>query len=332
MADVFHRTSIPPPELRELPQASGKRGVSGGVAAYLARCLGSLPFCILLFALTVLSTLIVGVHLEDNFSHNLPVFDLDISWRFFTGLLNHPSRLSAGIPYAFTLILILLAHEMGHYLTCRHYHIDATYPYFFPAPTLIGTFGAFIRIRSHVATREEWFDIGIAGPIAGFAVTIPALVIGVWHSRRVLTPLPPDTITLGQPAAARLLSHLLHPAISPGVLNLSPVGCAAWVGLFLTALNLLPMGQLDGGHIVYVVSGARHRFVSFGLFAALIPLGIFFWRGWLLFAVFMLFLGLRHPPPLIAPDRPLDGTRRALAFAALAVFLLCFTINPLAVC
>jgi membrane-associated protease RseP (regulator of RpoE activity) len=325
MLDRFPRTILPSPA--EFVEAKRQRRLP----AYLARAAGSLPFCILLFVLTVITTLIVGVHLQDNFSHNLPVFDLDISWKFFSGLLGHPQRLLTGVPYAATLIVIVLAHEMGHYLACRHYHIDATYPYFLPAPTLIGTFGAFIRIKSHLVTREELFDVGIAGPIAGFVVSIPALIVGVWHSKRVLTPLPPNTIALGHPLSVRLLSRLFHPAISAAQLNLSPSGCAAWVGLFLTALNLLPIGQLDGGHIVYAAFGAKHRFVSFGLFLALIPAGIFSWHGWLLWAVLMLFLGLRHPPPLIAPVRPLDDRRKGLVFAALAMFLLCVTLNPLSI-
>jgi membrane-associated protease RseP (regulator of RpoE activity) len=302
-----------------------------GLRRRIGHVIGSFYFCLFLFVATIITTLIVGVHLADNFARHLPIFDLNISEAFFTGLLRHPGRLSAGIPYAFMMVLILLAHEMGHYLTCRHYHIDATYPYFFPAPTLIGTFGAFIRIKSPLVTREELFDVGIAGPIAGFVVTIPALVVGVWHSSWMLVPVPPDSITLGHPLAGRLLAHVLHPGIPLVRLNLSPAGCAAWVGLFLTALNLLPIGQLDGGHIVYAVFGRRHRYVSLGMFLALIPMGIFCWDGWIFWAVLMIVLGLRHPAPLIAPEQPLDNRRKGLAVAALVMFILCITATPFAI-
>ena len=299
--------------------------------AYVLRNVSSVHFCILLFILTVATTLVVGVHLAANYSQHLPLFDLNVSPIFFGGLLHHPARLWAGVPYAFTLILILLAHEMGHYLTCRYYRIDATYPYFFPAPTLIGTFGAFIRIKSPLATREELFDVGIAGPIAGFAVTVPSLVVGVWHSTMTLVPIRPNTIMLGHPWAVNFLARLLHPGVPVSRIELSPTGCAAWVGLFLTALNLLPMGQLDGGHIIYAVLGKRHRYVSFGLFLALVPFGILFWGGWIFWAVLMLILGLRHPAPLIPPEHPLDRRRRLLAVLALVMFGLCFTLTPFAV-
>jgi membrane-associated protease RseP (regulator of RpoE activity) len=328
MGNGFQRVPSPWPAVDDLPSshACGKR--RRRLRRYVACVSSSAYFCLLLFLLTVLTTLVVGVHLAANYSQHLPLFDLNISWAFFTGILNHPERLWAGASYAFTLVLILLAHEMGHYLTCRHYGIDATYPYFFPAPTLIGTFGAFIRIRSPLATREELFDVGIAGPIAGFAVTLPALVIGVWHSTLMLTPEASNAILLGHPWAVRLLMRLLHSGMSVSHLELSPVGCAAWVGLFLTALNLLPMGQLDGGHIVYAVLGKRHRYISFALFLALVPFGILFWGGWIFWAVLMLPFGLRHPAPLISPDQPLDRRRRMLAVLALAMFVLSFTISP----
>jgi membrane-associated protease RseP (regulator of RpoE activity) len=328
MSNGFQRFPGPWPAVDDISNLYVSDQRRGRFRYYLARAWGSVYFSLVLFFLTVVTTLVVGVHLAANYSQRLPLFDLNISWAFFAGIFQHPGRLWAGAPYAFTLILILLAHEMGHYLTCRHYGIDATYPYFFPAPTLIGTFGAFIRIKSPLATREELFDVGIAGPIAGFAITIPALVIGVWHSTTMLTPVPSSTILLGHPWAVRLLTYVLHPGMTITHLELSPVGCAAWVGLFLTALNLLPMGQLDGGHIVYAVFGKRHRYISFAMFLALLPCGILFWGGWILWAVLMLVLGLPHPAPLIAPDQPLDPRRKTLALLALTMFTLCFTIAP----
>jgi membrane-associated protease RseP (regulator of RpoE activity) len=328
MSNGFQRVPGPWSAIDDLPTSYAYGKTRGRLHRYVARVWGSVYFCLVLFLLTVVTTLVVGVHLAANYSQHLPLFDLNISWAFFAGIIHHPGRLWTGAPYAFTLVLILLAHEMGHYLTCQHYGIDATYPYFFPAPTLIGTFGAFIRIKSPLATREELFDVGIAGPIAGFAITIPALVVGVWHSTVVLTPAPSNTILLSQPWAVHLLSWLRHPGVPLEHVELSPVGCAAWVGLFLTALNLLPMGQLDGGHVVYAVFGKRHRYISFAMFLALVPFGILFWAGWILWAVLMLILGLRHPAPLIPPDQPLDRPRRSLAVLALVMFVLSFTIAP----
>jgi membrane-associated protease RseP (regulator of RpoE activity) len=331
MRNGFHPVRDLRPRVEEPPGFYASRRRRGRAREYLARAIASIYFCLILFVLTIGSTLVVGVHLAANYSCHLPIFDLDISWAFFAGIFHHPARLWAGTPYAFTLVLILLAHEMGHYLTCRHYHVSVTYPYFFPAPTLIGTFGAFIRIKSPLATREELFDVGIAGPIAGLVVTAPALIVGVWHSTVILSRPASNTIMLGHPWALDLLTRLLHPGIRVTRLELSPVGCAAWVGLFLTALNLLPMGQLDGGHIVYAVFGKRHRYISYGLFLALVPLGILFWDGWILWVVLMLILGLRHPALLITPDQPLDRRRRALAILALVMFMLCFTIAPFTV-
>jgi membrane-associated protease RseP (regulator of RpoE activity) len=331
MGNGFHRSQNPWAAIDEsggIPAAPGWRI---RLRECIARRVHSLEFCILLFVLTLATTLVVGVHLAANYSQHLPVFNLNISWPFFAGIIHHPGRLWAGAPYGLTLVTILLAHEMGHYVACRYYCIDTTYPYFFPAPTLIGTFGAFIRIRAPLATREELFDVGIAGPVAGFVVTVPALIVGVVHSVRMLTPIPSGTILLGHPWAVTLLARLLHPGIPPARLELSPTGCAAWVGLFLTALNLLPIGQLDGGHIVYAVFGKKHRYVSFGLLLALVPLGILFWGGWILWAVLMLVLGLRHPAPLIPPQQPLDRRRKALAILALVMFILCLTVAPFTV-
>lgn len=298
--------------------------------AWLWRVLGSLPVCILLFLLTLLTTLIVGVHLEQNYAAHLPIFNLDVSWSFFTQLLSHPARLWAGAPYAFTTMGILLAHELGHYFTCRHYRIDATYPFFIPAPTLVGTWGAFIQIRSPLVTRQELFDVGISGPIAGFAAAIPMLVVSAWNAGSRAAAFPPDSLIPGHPLALTLLAKRFHPGIQAAHLMLTPTGCGVWVGLFVTALNLIPIGQLDGGHIFYAVFGPKHRYVSIAFFAALIPLGYFFWPGWWVWAVLMIVIGLRHPPPLIE-SQPLDRCRKLLALAALAMFVLCFMLRPVRV-
>lgn len=300
----------------------------------LSRVFGSLPFYITFFLLTILATLLVGVHMADNFAAHLPVFDLNISWGFFIQLLHDPSRLAAGAPYAITVMGILLAHELGHYFTCRYYDLDCTYPLFIPAPTLIGTFGAFIRIRSPLVTRQELFDVGISGPIAGFVVAIPAMIVAARDAGSRLIAVPSESIVMGHPLALSLLVRMFHPGFGGtgdfGRFTLSPVGCGVWVGLFATALNLLPMGQLDGGHIVYAVFGRVHRYVSIGFFALLIPLGLFCWTGWFVWAVLMLVIRLGHPAPLMDAE-PLDRRRKFIALAALAMFVLCFMLSPLAV-
>jgi membrane-associated protease RseP (regulator of RpoE activity) len=284
----------------------------------------------ILFLLTVLTTLVVGAHIALNSQRNLPAFDWDISRQFFTGILHNPSLLKLGIPFSLTLLGILLAHELGHYFTCRHYGIRASYPYFIPAPTLIGTMGAFIRIKAPIRTRRALLDVGISGPLAGFIVALPALVIAILSSPGAAPVSPPDTITLGNPLAIVLLAKLLRPGMDPAAVSLHPIGCGVWVGLFATALNLLPMGQLDGGHILYAALGNKHRMVSWGMFLALIPLGIFCWPGWMVWAVMLLVLGLRHPV-LTTPSKPLDRTRKILAPVAVLLFLLTFTPAPFSV-
>ncbi len=292
--------------------------------------LSSLPFHLLLFLLTVVTTLVVGARLAANCARQLPAFDLGIPGVFLSDLLRHPSRLALGIPFSFTLLGILLAHELSHYFTCRHYGIRASYPYFLPAPTLIGTLGAFIRIKSPIVTRRALFDVGIAGPLVGFGVAVPALIVAIMHSRGGAASAPAGTISFGSPLALTLLTHWLRPGLNPAQISLTPVGCAAWVGLFATALNLLPVGQLDGGHILYALLGERHRVVSRGAFLALVPLGMFYWAGWIVWAVLLLLLGLRHPVVMV-PSQPLDRGRKYLAVVAALVLALCFIPTPFSI-
>jgi membrane-associated protease RseP (regulator of RpoE activity) len=297
----------------------------------LGRWITSLPFHWFLLLLTLATTLIVGAHIAMNFRLGLQPFDWELPGSFFGSLWQHPARLLWGIPFSFTLLSILLAHELGHYFTCRAYGIRASYPYFVPAPTLIGTLGAFILIKSRFTTRRSLFDVGISGPLAGFVLAVPALVVGVLQSRLIATPYVAattrDTIVLGNPLALTLLAHAFHPGIRPGALLLSPVACAAWVGLVATALNLLPAGQLDGGHIVYALFGRGHKLVSRGLWLALLPLGWFCWQGWFVWTALLLVLRLRHPNVLY--EEPSIGPRRKiLAVAALVVLVLSFVPAP----
>jgi membrane-associated protease RseP (regulator of RpoE activity) len=280
-----------------------------------------------LFLLTILTTLIVGTHVELNYSQNLPLFDWDVSLAYFRELGRHPEMLVLGAPFSFTLLSILLAHELGHYFTCRRYGIRATYPYFIPAPTLIGTLGAFIRIKSPIVNRRELFDVGISGPIAGFVLAIPALILALFLSKGTAPAAAPGSITLGNPLTVILLAKLLGNGISPAEIISHPVGCAAWVGLFATALNLLPVGQLDGGHILYSVLGDKCRNISRGFFLVLLPLGYFCWYGWIAWAVILFFLGLRHPR-VIEPVETLGRGRKTLAVVAALILILTFLPTP----
>jgi membrane-associated protease RseP (regulator of RpoE activity) len=281
-----------------------------------------------LFVLTVFSTLAVGTEFAAAYQNNVPPFTNGSIFPY-PAVIAHPALLVTGFPFAFTLMGILLAHELGHFFACRYYRIPASYPYFIPAPTLIGTMGAFIRIRSPIINRKALFDIGLAGPVVGFLFALPALAVAIATSKVVPGAQSQGWLIFGNPPLVRLLETVLRPNVRPGDLLLNPVGRAAWVGLFVTALNLLPASQLDGGHVVYAVAPEKHRYLSLAVILALVPM-TWLWSGWLLWAVLLLFIGFRHPPLLDRWD-PLDGRRRFWALIALVIFLLCFTPIPFAV-
>jgi len=320
----FGRVSQPP--VGEIPWSTPRWVPVRWHLQQRRRWYNSLPFHLALLALTVLTTLIVGAHIALNYAQNVPVFDWDVSLAYFRELWRDPGLLTLGAPFSGTLLAILLAHELGHYLTCRYYGIRVTYPYFIPAPTLIGTLGAFIRIKSPILNRRELFDIGISGPIAGFVLAIPAFIAAIFLSKGDLSAATPDS-TLGNPLAFVLLAKLFGSGASPAEIIRHPVGCAAWTGFFATALNLLPVGQLDGGHILYAVLGDKSRYLSRGFVLALLPLAYYCWYGWFVWAVILFFLGLRHPH-LVEPEEPLGRKRTILAFAALLMFILTFLPTP----
>jgi membrane-associated protease RseP (regulator of RpoE activity) len=311
---------------REIPWAA-QVGVPACPPSNRRRWYHSLAFHSALFLLTILTTLLVGTHIALNYAQNVPVFDWDAVLVYFRELWQHPHLLLLGVPFSFTLLSILLAHELGHYLTCRHYGIRATYPYFIPAPTLIGTLGAFIRIKSPIVNRRELFDVGISGPLAGFVLAIPALIAATFLARGTMPVATPDSISLGSPVAVILLAKVFRSGINPAEIILHPVGCAAWVGLFATALNLLPVGQLDGGHILYAVLGDKCRNVSRGFFLVLLPLGYYCWYGWLAWAIILFFLGLRHPM-VVEPVEPLGRKRKILTVVAVLILILTFLPAP----
>jgi membrane-associated protease RseP (regulator of RpoE activity) len=287
----------------------------------------SLAIAVLLFLLTLVSTLAVGAQFASAYAAGQsPNFDDFFST--YTALLAHPQLLLAGVPFAFTLIGILLAHELGHFFACRYYGISASYPYFIPAPTLIGTLGAFIRIRSPIYNRRALFDVGLAGPVVGFLFAIPALAIAVMYSKVIPLSEARASIVFGQPLALRFLAMILRPGVPPGDLLLHPIGRAAWVGLFATALNLLPGGQLDGGHILYSVASKYHKKITMAVALLLVPLGYFFWGGWILWSVILLAIGFRHPPLLNRWEK-IDRARMVWAGVAILIFILCFMPMPI---
>jgi membrane-associated protease RseP (regulator of RpoE activity) len=289
----------------------------------------SLVLACLLFLLTLCTCLVAGTHFAIAYSHNEAV-----SWDEFVSafalIYRHPSALAAGLPFAITLLTILLAHELAHFFACRHHHIRSSYPFFIPFPTLIGTMGAFILIRSPIRTTRALFDVGASGPLVGFVVAVPALMFGVLHSKVVpgLTDPAHAGIVLGTPLILRIFTGMIHPGVAPYNLLLNPVGRAAWVGLFATSLNLLPAAQLDGGHILRSLSPRAHRYCSALLPVALISLGILhFWMGWYVWGGLLLAIQWLRTLPVYHPE-PLDSRRRAAALAALIVFILCFMPVP----
>ena len=238
-----------------------------------------------------------------------------------------------GLWYSLTLLAILGAHELGHYLACRYYRISASLPYFLPIPfPLTGTAGAFIRIRQPITTKAALFDIGVAGPFAGFLVAVPALLLGLAMSS--VAPLPPDFVgmELGEPLLFQIAERLVWGDIPEELsLNLHPMAFAAWFGLLATALNLFPIGQFDGGHISYAVFGRRSFFVTLGTVGVALGLSFYSasWIVWTILAIVLLSVfGWRHPPTW-DDHVPLDRARMWLAFAALVVFVLCFTPAPI---
>lgn len=240
-------------------------------------------------------------------------------------------RLGQGIPYSAALLSILLSHELGHWLTARAWRVRASLPYFLPMPfNLIGTFGAFIRIRSPFPHRRALCDIGLAGPFAGFLVCLPLLAVGAASSRPGAATAA--GIELGEPLAFRFFAWAFGPTVPEGqILFLSPVALAGWFGLLLTAINLLPMGQLDGGHALYSIGRGRALRLSRMVHLLMFPLAL--WSpGWLVWGLLCWLLGARRPhPPTLDDAAPLPRSRLLLSGAAAVVLVLCFTPEPIVV-
>jgi len=299
----------------------------------------------LLLLATCFTTLVVGARLEFNFLHNLPPFTagnellpfFPVGWA-----LAQPSRLLLGIPFSAALLIILLSHEMGHYLLCRYYGVRATLPFFIPAPTLIGTLGAVIRIKAPIRSRTALFDIGVAGPIAGFVVAVVTLIIAMTLSKPMGRGVGTSDLKLGFPAVfyavqAGLRNIAPSRTITSFPLSrvyLHPMAIAAWVGMYATALNLLPASQLDGGHIVYALAPRVHHGISWITVAALVGLGMvhginnmnYGWWFWAALIAVMIVLTYRQQQ---APEYPLlPASRWALALLAMIMLVLTIPISP----
>ncbi len=279
----------------------------------------------LLLVLTFITTSVMGAGFADSFNRGVPV-DVIAALEGYLNLGSHPGLLLQGLPFSIPLIGILLAHEMGHYLTCRKYGVDATPPFFLPFPAPIGTLGAFIRIRAPIYSRKALFDIAANGPLAGFALLVPVLAAGIAASKVIPGSAEQGDLVFGVPLIVRLLEDLFFPGVPSADIYLHPVARAAWVGVLATALNLLPIGQLDGGHILYAFVRERSRLISRILIAVLVPLA-WFWPSWLVWALFLFFFALRHPA--IYDPQPPGARRSVLAICTAAILVLCFTVQPI---
>lgn len=292
---------------------------------------------LVLFLLTIGSTIFFG-----SYNAHYPV-----NWHEFWAMVKyHPSALGSflldGVPFSVTLMVILLSHELAHYFFSQHHQVASSLPYFIPAPNLIGTFGAVILMKGKIRDRRALLDIGAAGPLAGFVVSLFALYIGVKTARIVPFEQTQGMVMFIPNRVIHWAFQVWLPPAGPDQVIVSPILDAAWVGFFVTMLNLFPIGQLDGGHIAYAVLGRYTTYLSWLVLAGLGLMGgasmlagiygkIFFWEGWLFFAIFSLLLmgprGIQHPPPLY-PEVRLDWIRWLFALLALLVFFLCFTPTP----
>ncbi len=265
---------------------------------------------VLLFILTFITTTLAGAFLNGI-----------IPWE-------EPARIYLGLPFSLTLLFILMTHEMSHYIASRRHRVWASLPYFIPAPSIIGTFGAVIKMRPPIPDRRSLIDIGASGPIAGFLVAIIACIVGLTMSGVKPSGELQGGIAFGSSMLFDFLSRvILHADPDKFDVILHPVAFAGWIGLLVTSLNLLPIGQLDGGHIIYALFGEKHRVISMASIPVLVIMGIKFWSGWLVWAVLMLILGYRHPR-VVYPHIQLDKKRKIIGWISLAIFILTFTLTP----
>jgi membrane-associated protease RseP (regulator of RpoE activity) len=285
----------------------------------------------LLLLASIVTTTVNGAQFMHNFLRGLPPVARESDlwpWGWF---LRHPALFFTGFAYSLTLLGILLIHEFGHYAACRAHRLRATLPWIIPAPTLSGTFGAVIRIRTRIPTRDALMDVGIYGPLAGFIASALAVAVGLMLSVPRAAGASESLVRFGgDPLTIRLLRHFLahwNPAVpSFNQASPHPILVAGWIGLFITALNLIPGGQLDGGHILYALSPRLHRLLTNILPFLLFLAGAVYWVGWIFWGVFLLIPALRHPKVSEVTD--LSPTRAILGVCGLILFVLTFTPTP----
>jgi membrane-associated protease RseP (regulator of RpoE activity) len=324
----------PSPVLPDLPPIDPNDQYEQFVAKPLPPPHGRLWVQVSLFLLTLAMTTFVGASHYLFFAIDFSLFDDRAAFeRVAAAAVGDSSFYLHGLWYSLTILAILGCHEMGHYVACLRYEVVATRPFFLPAPIMTGTFGAFIRIKSRIPNKTALFDIGIAGPIAGFVVAVPALFIGLMLSR--VDRLPVDQsgfVSLGEPLLFQFAEWLIWGQIPAGHdINMHPMAFAAWFGLLATALNLFPISQLDGGHISYAVLGRRSTILTFVGLAAAIGLAIssLNWVVWTGLLVLMIFLLGPHHPPTLYDDEPVSKGRVVLAVVALLMLIVCFTPVPI---
>ena len=248
--------------------------------------------------------------------------------------LHDPLGMIHGLPFSFTLMLILLCHELGHYVLAAVHRVPATLPYFIPGPPfLVGTFGAFIKMHGMPRSRRALFDVGAAGPWAGFVIAVPAVILGLsWSEVRPLGGELEGGLSLGNSILFSTLSSTVlgvHP--DDVTILLHPVALAGWFGIFVTFLNLLPIGQLDGGHVIYALFGRKHRKIARLFFVVVLGLGFLGWQGWFLWAFLLGFVLRVDHPDTQDSDTPLDPFRKFAAWATIGIFVLTFMPVPLSV-
>lgn len=291
---------------------------------------------IVLFVLTCMSSVYWGFLQYQQF------YSEELGGLFTSNPFAAPAAFLGGFPFGVAVIAVLLAHEMGHYLACRHYDIAASLPYFLPFPptnvfpTLLpGTMGAVIRIRGAITSRRALFDIAVAGPIAGWVTALPILAYGLSQSR-VVSTVEIETsgfyITLGEPLLWEPMSRLFGPEIGPSQdLVMHPLAFVGWFAMLITSMNLLPVGQLDGGHLLYTLLPRWHRTLSFVVLALMLFAGFRFFPGWILFAVVvsvLFMMGRFGHPRLINADQPLGTARIVLTLVTVAIFVTSFMLVP----
>jgi membrane-associated protease RseP (regulator of RpoE activity) len=285
----------------------------------------------LLLGASVVTTTANGARYMQNFSEGLPPVVRDVDLWPWGWLANHPHLFVTGFAFSFTLLGILLVHEFGHLMACRVHHIRATLPWVLPAPTLCGTAGAVIRLRSCIPSRDALVDVGIYGPLAGFLASVLAIAVGFVLSGTSPAYAPAFIVRFGgRPLTIRLVHAILlhwNPAL-PSFDRIAPhpVLVAGWIGLFITSLNLIPGGQLDGGHLLYAISPRLHRLATILLPLALFLAGIRYWMGWILWGLILLIPAMRHPR--VPMETHLGRGRVMLGLLGLAIFVLTFTPTP----